>query len=86
MSDEKIFPVEEMLAYKGFTDRVEILRELDAWVKNIQRMAASNTAIIAPQRMGKPFCWTGKVITVAFRLFVPTFLTFLRIFSFPFNQ
>ncbi len=39
MHDENILPVEEMPAYEEFTDRVEILRELDAWVKNIQRMA-----------------------------------------------
>lgn len=51
--DERILPVEEMVAYKGFTDRVEILRELEHWVKNIQRMAAPSTALIAPRRMGK---------------------------------
>jgi len=45
MYDEKILPVEEMLAYEEFTDRVEIMRELDAWVKNIQRMVSPGTAI-----------------------------------------
>ncbi|MDM8550867.1 hypothetical protein QUF72_12340 [Desulfobacterales bacterium HSG2] len=53
MCDEKILPVEEMLAYEEFTDRVEILRELEAWIKNIRRMASPSTAIIAPRRMGK---------------------------------
>ena len=51
--DRKILPVEEMLAEEEFTDRVEILRELDAWVENIQRMTSPSTAIIAPRRMGK---------------------------------
>ncbi len=64
MSDEKILPVEEILAYKEFTDRVEILRELDAWVKNIQRMAAPSTAIIAPRRMGKTVLLDRLVNTV----------------------
>ncbi len=47
--DEPILPVEEMLAYEEFTDRVELLRELEAWIKNIQRMAAPSTALIAPR-------------------------------------
>jgi len=37
MPEEKILPIEEMVAYEEFTDRVELLRELDLWVKNIQR-------------------------------------------------
>lgn len=53
MLDEKILPVEEMVAYEEFTDRVEILRELTGWIKHIQRMASSSTAIIAPRRLGK---------------------------------
>jgi len=32
MYDDKILPVEEMVSSEEFTDRVEILRELDAWV------------------------------------------------------
>ncbi len=67
MHDEKILPVEEMLAYKEFTDRVEILRELDNWVKNIQRMAAPSTAIIAPRRMGKTVLLDRLVNTVFFK-------------------
>jgi len=50
MIEEKILPVEEMVNYEEFTDRVEILRELDAWVKNIQSMAAPSTALSAPRR------------------------------------
>ncbi len=67
MDDERIFPVEEMVAYEEFTDRVEILRELDLWVKNIQRMASPSTAIIAPRRMGKTVLLDRLVNTVFFK-------------------
>ncbi|MDM8551602.1 hypothetical protein QUF72_16060 [Desulfobacterales bacterium HSG2] len=67
MYDEKILPVEEMVAYEEFTDRVEILRELDTWVKNIQRMAAPSTAIISPRRMGKTVLLDRLVNTVFFK-------------------
>jgi len=67
MNDEKILPVEEMLAYEEFTDRVEILRELDAWVRNIQRMTAPSTAIISPRRMGKTVLLDRLVNTVFFK-------------------
>ena len=67
MYDEKILPVEEMVAYEEFTDRVEILRELDAWVKNIQRMAAPSTALISPRRMGKTVLLDRLVNTVFFK-------------------
>jgi len=67
MHDEKILPVEEMLAYEEFTDRVEILRELDEWVKNIQRMTAPSTAIISPRRMGKTVLLDRLVNTVFFK-------------------
>ena len=67
MTDEKIQPVEEMVAYEEFTDRVEILRELDGWVKNVQRMAAPSTAIIAPRRMGKTVLLDRLVNTVFFK-------------------
>lgn len=40
MTTERQLPVEEMIAYEKFTDRVEILRELDLWVKNIQRLTS----------------------------------------------
>ncbi|SLM27613.1 hypothetical protein MTBBW1_1040070 [Desulfamplus magnetovallimortis] len=62
-----ILPVEEMVAYEEFTDRVEILRALDGWVKNIQRMASPSTAIIAPRRMGKTVLLDRLVNTVFFK-------------------
>ncbi len=65
--DEPILPVEEMLAYEEFTDRVELLRELEAWIKNIQRMAAPSTALIAPRRMGKTVLLDRLVNTVFFK-------------------
>ncbi len=67
MDDEKILPVEEMVAYEEFTDRVEILRELDAWVKNIQRMASPSTALISPRRLGKTVLLDRLVNTVFFK-------------------
>ncbi|MCP4352970.1 MAG: hypothetical protein GY795_46560, partial [Desulfobacterales bacterium] len=67
MHDEKILPVEEMLAYEEFTGRVEILRELDEWVKNIQRMISSSTAVISPRRMGKTVLLDRLVNTVFFK-------------------
>jgi hypothetical protein len=66
MPEEKILPIEEMVAYEEFTDRVELLRELDLWVKNIQRMAAPSTAIISPRRMGKTALLDRLVNTVFF--------------------
>ncbi|MCP4376829.1 MAG: hypothetical protein GY794_11715, partial [bacterium] len=65
--DDRIWPVEEMLAYEEFTDRVELLRELENWVKNIQRMAAPSTALIAPRRMGKTVLLDRLVNTVFFK-------------------
>jgi len=64
---DKILPVDEMVAYDEFTDRVELLRELDAWVKNIQRMASSSTAIISPRRMGKTVLLERLVNIVFFK-------------------
>ena len=65
--DDKLLPVEEMIHYEEFTGRVEILRELDNWVKNIQRMAAPSTAIMAPRRMGKTVLLDRLVNTVFFK-------------------
>jgi predicted transcriptional regulator len=65
--EERLLPVEEMLAYEEFTDRVEILRELTEWVKNIQRMASPSTAIISPRRMGKTVLLDRLVNTVFFK-------------------
>ncbi len=64
MFEEKILPVEEMVAYGEFTDRVEILRELDTWVKDIQRIASASTALISPRRMGKTVLLDRLVNTV----------------------
>lgn len=65
--DEKILPIEEMIAYEEFTGRVEILRDLDSWVKNIQRMASPSTAIMSPRRMGKTVLLDRLVNTVFFK-------------------
>jgi len=67
MKEKKILPVEEMVAYEEFTDRVELLRELDSWIKNIHRMAASSTAIISPRRMGKTALLDRLVNTVFYK-------------------
>jgi len=67
MKEEKTLPVDEMVAYEEFTNRDEILRELDAWVKNIQRMTAPSTAIISPRRMGKTAFLDRLVNTVFFK-------------------
>ncbi len=67
MNDTRIWPVEEMLEYDEFSDRVEILRELELWVKNIGRMASASTAIIAPRRMGKTVLLDRLVNTVFFK-------------------
>jgi len=53
MYEERITPVEERMPYEEFTDRVELLRELDLWIKDIGRMASSSTSIISPKRLGK---------------------------------
>ncbi|MDM8526302.1 hypothetical protein QUF80_23230 [Desulfococcaceae bacterium HSG8] len=65
--EEEILPVEEMVAYEEFTDRVEILRKLDSWVRNIRRTASPSTAIISPRRMGKTVLLDRLVNTVFFK-------------------
>lgn len=65
--DDKTWPVEEMIAYEEFTGRVEILRDLDKWVRDIQRMASPSTAIISPRRMGKTVLLDRLVNTVFFK-------------------
>ena len=67
MSDIKIWPVEEMVHEDEFTDRVELLRELDQWVAAIQRMGATSTALIAPRRIGKTVLLDRLVNTVFFK-------------------
>ena len=53
MLEEMITPVEEMMQYDDFTDRLEILRELEAWIKDIGRSVSSSTSLISPRRIGK---------------------------------
>ncbi len=67
MFDIKIWPVEEMVHEDEFTDRVELLRELDQWVAAIQRMAAPSTALIAPRRIGKTVFLDRLVNTIFFK-------------------
>ena len=67
MPKERILPVEEMVAYEEFTDRVEILRDLEEWIKNIQNMTAPSTAIISPRRLGKTALMDRLVNTVFFK-------------------
>jgi predicted transcriptional regulator len=50
---EPKLPVEEMLSEEEFTDRVEILRDLEHWYRNIKPRISSSTALISPRRMGK---------------------------------
>jgi Cu2+-containing amine oxidase len=55
MPETKIWPVEEMIYEDEFTDRVELLRELDQWIKAIERRGSTSTALIAPRQIGKPY-------------------------------
>jgi ABC-type iron transport system FetAB ATPase subunit len=50
-----------------FTDRVELLRELEQWVKAISRMGSWSTALIAPRRIGKTVLLDRLVNTVFFK-------------------
>ncbi|CAK8725071.1 Restriction endonuclease type IV Mrr domain-containing protein [Candidatus Electrothrix laxa] len=63
----KIWPVEEMVHEDEFTDRVELLRELDLWVAAIQHMGSPSTALIAPRRLGKTVFLDRLVNTVFFK-------------------
>ncbi|MDM8528105.1 hypothetical protein QUF58_07815 [Anaerolineales bacterium HSG24] len=67
MDEEQILPVEEMVAYEEFTGRVEILRKLNNWVKNIQKTGTWSTALISPRRMGKTVLLDRLVNTVFFK-------------------
>jgi len=67
MLETKIWPVEEMLCEDEFTDRVELLRELEQWVKGISRMGSWSTALIAPRRIGKTVLLDRLVNTVFFK-------------------
>ena len=67
MLKTSIWPVEEMVHEDEFTDRVELLRELDQWVKAIGRMGSWSTALIAPRRIGKTVLLDRLVNTVFFK-------------------
>ena len=67
MPEIKIWPVEEMVHEDEFTDRVELLRELDLWVAAIQHMGSPSTALIAPRRLGKTVFLDRLVNTVFFK-------------------
>ncbi|RKZ38319.1 MAG: hypothetical protein DRR00_34355, partial [Candidatus Parabeggiatoa sp. nov. 3] len=67
MLETKIWPVEEMVHEDEFTDRVELLRELDQWIKAISRMGSSSMALIAPRRIGKTVLLDRLVNTVFFK-------------------
>ncbi|MCI5144736.1 MAG: hypothetical protein D3923_04235 [Candidatus Electrothrix sp. AR3] len=67
MPEIKIWPVEEMVHEDEFTDRVELLRELDQWVAAIQHMGSPSTALIAPRRLGKTVFLDRLVNTVFFK-------------------
>lgn len=67
MLETKIWPVEEMVHEDEFTDRVELLRELDQWVKAIGRMGSTSTALIAPRRIGKTVLLDRLVNSVFFK-------------------
>jgi predicted transcriptional regulator len=67
MLETKIWPVEEMVHEDEFTDRVELLRELDQWVKAIGRMGSWSTALMAPRRIGKTVLLDRLVNTVFFK-------------------
>jgi hypothetical protein len=67
MLETKIWPVEEMVHEEEFTDRVELLRELEQWVAAIARMGSGSTALIAPRRIGKTVLLDRLVNTVFFK-------------------
>jgi predicted DNA-binding transcriptional regulator len=64
---EKIMPIEECLEYEEFTDRVELLRDLENWIKNIRYKRSSSTSIISPRRLGKTVILERLVNTVFFK-------------------
>ena len=64
---ERIFPIEECMEYDEFTDRVELLRELEAWIKNVRYKRSGSTSIISPRRLGKTVLLERLVNTVFFK-------------------
>jgi len=64
---KKIFPIDECLEYEEFTDRVELLRDLESWIKNIRYRRSGSTSIISPRRLGKTVLLERLVNTVFFK-------------------
>jgi predicted transcriptional regulator len=64
---ERIFPIEECMEYEEFTDRVELLRELETWIKNVRYKRSGSTSIISPRRLGKTVLLERLVNTVFFK-------------------
>jgi predicted transcriptional regulator len=64
---ERIFPIEECMEYDEFTDRVELLRELESWIKNVRYKRSGSTSIISPRRLGKTVLLERLVNTVFFK-------------------
>jgi predicted AAA+ superfamily ATPase len=67
MFETKIWSVEEMVHEDEFTDRVELLRELDQWIKAIERRGSTSTALIAPRQIGKTVLLDRLVNSVFFK-------------------
>lgn len=67
MNSPKVYPVEEMLSEEEFTDRVEILRELEDWYRDIKPRISGSLALIAPRRIGKTALLDRLVNTVFFK-------------------
>ncbi|KPA14162.1 ATPase domain protein, prokaryote domain protein [Candidatus Magnetomorum sp. HK-1] len=65
--NKKIFPVLECMEYEEFCDRVELLRDLENWIKNIYSKKSSSTSIISPRRLGKTVLLERLVNTVFFK-------------------
>ncbi|KPA12424.1 ATPase domain protein, prokaryote domain protein [Candidatus Magnetomorum sp. HK-1] len=63
----KILPIEECLEYEEFTDRIELLRELETWIKNIYYKKSSSKSIISPRRLGKTVLLERLVNIVFFK-------------------
>ena len=64
---ERTLPIIECMEYDEFTDRVELLRELETWIKNIRYKRSGSTSIISPRRMGKTVLLERLVNTVFFK-------------------
>jgi hypothetical protein len=64
---ERVFPIEECMAYDEFTDCVELLRELETWIKNVRYKRSGSTSIISPRRLGKTVLLERLVNIVFFK-------------------